>query len=134
MSGTMKGKGARERTGEGSGQAETTSITIPIDFTAYSDDVLLVTIDAIQLEIARRKEARTQEAIEKMREIASSVGMTPEELLGLGGGEKPKAKRGRRGAIAWRHPDDPSLVYRGGKKPSWLVELEGQGRAAVKVE
>lgn len=130
MTGTTKGKGAQERAGE----AETTGITTPIDLTAYSDDMLLVTIDAIQLELARRKETRTQEAIEKMREIASSVGMTPEELLGLGGGEKPKAKRGRRGAIAWRHPDNPSLVYRGGKKPSWLVELEGQGRAAVKVE
>lgn len=134
MSGTTKGKGARERAGEGSGEAETTGVTTPIDLTAYSDDVLLVTIEAIHLELARRREARTQEAIEKMREIASSVGMTPEELLGLGGGVMPKGKKGRRGAIAWRHPDDPSLVYRGGKKPHWVKALEEEGRAAVKVE
>ena len=46
---------------------------------------------------------------------------------------REKRKRGQRGAIAWRHPDDPSLIYRGGKKPAWLTDLVASGRGAVKV-
>jgi hypothetical protein len=60
---------------------------------------------------------------------AQEAGMTPEELLSMASAGKRRRKRGgKRGAIAWRHPDDPSLVYRGGKKPEWVKELKEQGR------
>ena len=70
-----------------------------------------------------------------MQEIAESVGMTPEELLGLGGGGKRRrgGGKGKRGKMVWRHPDDPSKEYRGGKKPDWLKELEADGLTPQKV-
>jgi hypothetical protein len=63
--------------------------------------------------------------------------MTPEELLRMateGKGRRRRGGGGKRGAIAWRHPDDPGKVYRGGKKPDWVKELEAAGRKPVKVE
>lgn len=104
-----------------------------LDLSALSDDELEALVPKIEKELASRRESRKKEALDKMREAAKSVGMTPEELLGLsaGGG---KRKRGRRGQIVWRHPDNEALVYKGGKKPGWLKDLEAEGRAAVKVE
>ena len=105
------------------------------DFSDMSDEELAALIPAIERELAKRKERKTREALEKMRAIAEEVGMTPEELLGLpatGGGKRRRG--GRRGAIVWQHPDDATKVYRGGKKPDWLNELIREGREAVKVE
>jgi DNA-binding protein H-NS len=103
------------------------------DLSAYSDEELQVMRGAIEKEIGARQMQRTREARQKMQEIAKSVGMTPEELLGLSptGGRR----RGQRGVVAAvRHPDDPTLVYRGGRKPAWLKRLKEEGREPVKVE
>ncbi len=55
----------------------------------------------------RREEEQKKEALEKMREVAKSVGMTPEELLGISGGRRRRGGgKGKRGAIEWQHPDD----------------------------
>jgi hypothetical protein len=56
-----------------------------------------------------------------------------EELLGIRGGGH-RRRGGRRGAIARQHPNDPTRVYRGGKKPEGVKELKEQGREPVKVE
>lgn len=103
-----------------------------LDLSALSDEELEALVPKIEKELASRRESRKKEALDKMREAAKSVGMTPEELLGLSTGGK--RKRGRRGQIVWRHPDDETLIYKGGKKPGWLKDLEAEGRAAVKVE
>ncbi len=105
-----------------------------LDLGEFSDEALQALIPTIETEIARRRESRQKEALEKMREVAKSVGMTPEELLGIGGGRRRGGGKGKRGAIAWQHPDDPDKVYRGGKKPDWLMELKEQGRKPKKVE
>jgi hypothetical protein len=103
-----------------------------VDVSVLSDAELAALIPAVEREMEKRKDTRKREAVEKMRAIAAEVGLSPEELLGAGGGGK--RKRGRRGPIAWRHPDDSSLVYKGGKKPAWLTDLVASGREAVKAE
>jgi hypothetical protein len=74
-------------------------------------------------------------ALQTVLAAAQDAGMTPEELLRMATEGKGRRKRGgKRSAIAWQHPDDPTKVYRGGKKPDWVKELKEQGREPVKVE
>jgi len=103
-----------------------------MDFSAMTDKDLEEMARAVQREVESRKEQKKQDAILKMQAIAEEVGMTPEELLGLSGGRRRRG--GKRGVVAWQHPDDPSLIYRGGKKPDWLKKLREEGREAVRVE
>ncbi len=106
-----------------------------LDLGKFSNEELKELIPRIEMELERRSEEQKKEALEKIREVAQSVGMTPEELLGIGGGRRRRGGgKGKRGAIAWQHPDDPDKVYRGGKKPDWLTALKEQGRKPKKVE
>jgi hypothetical protein len=66
-----------------------------IDFADYRDEELQELIADIERELEDRKERQKRDALEKMKEIADKVGMTPEELLGFGGVRKKK-RRGRR--------------------------------------
>ena len=66
-----------------------------IDFANYSDEELAGIIADIERELEDRKDRRKRDALEKMKEVAEKVGMTPEELLGLGGVRKKK-RRARR--------------------------------------
>jgi DNA-binding protein H-NS len=111
------------------------ALAVKLDLARFSLEELGELIPLIEGEIERRKEEKQTEALEKMREVATSVGMTPEELLGLPARRRRRGGgRGRREPIAWQHPDDPSLVYRGGRKPQWMQELKEEGREPVKVE
>lgn len=103
-----------------------------IDLSAISDEELEALLPKIEKELDKRRESRKKEAIDKMREAAAAVGMTPEELLGIGGGGR-RRRGGKRAMTMWRHPENPDLVYRGGKKPGWLKELETEGKKAVKM-
>ncbi len=115
---------------------EATDQTGKFDLAPFTDRELEALIPKIEKELVKRKEERKKEALQKMREIAESIGMTPEELLGL---KEPRAMKRRRSPgtrpiIQWQHPDDPTQVYQGGKKPAWLKELEAEGRSAVKAD
>ena len=71
----------------------------------------------LQTEIVNRKEAEKQRVLDQIRELAGSIGMTPEELLG----RQAKGRGGAAAAVAakYRHPDDPSLTWSGrGKRPT----------------
>lgn len=106
-----------------------------IDLSTLSDDELTALLPRIEKELEQRRETRKREALDKMREAAKAVGMTPEELLGLpGAGGRGRRRGGKRAMTMWRHPDDASLVYKGGKKPGWMKELEAAGKKPVKVE
>jgi DNA-binding protein H-NS len=104
-----------------------------IDLSAISDDELAALLPKIENELEKRRETRRREALEKMREAAQAVGMTPEELLGLGASGGRRRRKGKRAVTMWQHPENSDLVYRGGKKPGWLKELEAAGKKPVKV-
>ncbi len=111
--------------------------TDKVDLASFSDEELEGLIPQIQKELETRRKKSRQEAYAKMREIAEEVGMTPEELLGIGGGAGRRRRgggKGKRVKMIWQHPDDPEKVYKGGKKPDWLKELAEQGREPLKVE
>ena len=79
----------------------------------------------VETEIVTRRETEKQRVLDQMRELAGSIGMTPEELL-LGrqaraGAAKVQAK--------YRNPDDPSLTWSGrGKRPAWVNEALASGK------
>jgi len=81
----------------------------------------------VQAEITNRREAEKQRVLEQMRELAASIGMTPEELL--------RAQRGGRAsmpavAAKYRHPENPSLTWSGrGKRPQWLTDALAEGKS-----
>jgi DNA-binding protein H-NS len=63
-----------------------------LDFSHYSDEELEGIIADIERELEDRKERQKSDALEKMKEVAEKVGMTPEELLGLGVARKKKRR------------------------------------------
>lgn len=72
-----------------------------------------------QREIEERKDAKA-----RIRELAASIGMTPEEVLGI-----ESAKRTTAGEPKFRNPDNPDQTWTGkGKRPNWLNEALAQGR------
>jgi hypothetical protein len=106
-----------------------------VDLSALSDKELNLVVEEAQKEMERRKEQRRYDALQRVLALADEVGMTPEEVLSMAtAGKGKRRRRGKRGAIAWQHPDDPTKVYRGGKKPDWVRELKEQVREPVKVE
>ncbi|CRI66949.1 putative Histone family protein nucleoid-structuring protein H-NS [Thiocapsa sp. KS1] len=113
---------------------ETTDSTKKFDLGSFSDKELEALVPMIETELAKRRESRKKEALEKMRAIAEDVGMTPEELLGL---DRPRRQRQRATKRAptggWQHPDDPSKVYHSGRKPAWLKALTKEGREPIKL-
>jgi len=80
----------------------------------------------IQTEIVNRKEAEKQRVLDQIRELAGSIGMTPEELLG----RQVKARAGTATVAAkYRHPDDPSQTWSGrGKRPTWVNDALAAGK------
>jgi DNA-binding protein H-NS len=78
--------------GEGRVNDETNKKRPEIDFADYSDEELEGIIADIERELEDRKERQKSDALEKMKEVAEKVGMTPEELLGLGVARKKKRR------------------------------------------
>lgn len=112
---------------------ETTNVKGRLDLASLSDKELEVMVPLIEKELAKRRDIRKKEALEKMRIIAESVGMTPEELLGIERTRRPRATKRAPASGGWQHPDDPSKIYRGGRKPAWLNALREEGREPVKL-
>jgi DNA-binding protein H-NS len=79
----------------------------------------------IQTELVTRRETEKQRVLDQIRELASSIGMTPEQLLGRGG--RPGAAKV---APRYRHPEDPGLTWTGrGKRPSWVNDWVAAGKS-----
>ena len=114
---------------------EETNVKEKVDLAIFSDKELESLVPMIEKELGRRRETRRKDALDKMRAIAESVGMTPEELLGLERGRRPRTSRRTTApaGVAWQHPDDPSKVYRGGRRPEWLKALKAEGREPIKM-
>ena len=94
-----------------------------IDLSKLSIEELQALARDIETEIVTRRAAEKERVLNQMRELAASIGMTPEELL-----------RGGRGAAAavvvrYRHPDNPDLTWSGrGKRPTWVNEALASGK------
>jgi DNA-binding protein H-NS len=98
-----------------------------IDLSKLSIEELENLVRDAQAEIVSRKEAEKQRVLDQIRELAASIGTTPEELLrqqagGRGRGAKVEAK--------YRHPDDPSQTWSGrGKRPQWVNDALAAGKS-----
>ncbi len=103
-----------------------------IDLSKLSDDELQNLIPKIEHELHRRQEEQKREVLQKMKELAESIGMTPEALLKEGRG---KARRQQRKGKLYQHPDDSSKTWSGrGKRPGWLQELLDSGKKLEELE
>jgi len=95
-----------------------------IDLSKLSIDELQALARDIETEVVTRREAERERVLLQMRELAASIGMTPEELLGPG--DKSRAGKVE---VKYRHPDDPALTWTGrGKRPLWLTEALAAGK------
>jgi DNA-binding protein H-NS len=95
-----------------------------IDLSKLSIPELQELAKEIETEVVTRKEAEKQRVLDQIRELAASIGTTPEELLGRqarASAAKVQAK--------YRNPDDPSLTWSGrGKRPTWVNEALAAGK------
>jgi DNA-binding protein H-NS len=100
-----------------------------IDLSKLSIPELQALAQDIETEIVTRRESERQRVLDQMRELAGSIGLSLEEMLGSqerGARAAAKAKV----AAKYRHPDDPSLTWSGrGKRPNWVKEWTTSGKA-----
>jgi DNA-binding protein H-NS len=76
----------------------------------------------IEAEIVNRRVVEKERVLNQMRDLASSLGMTLEELMrqeGISGSTVP---------VKYRHPENPGLTWSGrGKRPTWVNEALASG-------
>jgi DNA-binding protein H-NS len=87
-------------------------------------------IDQAAEMIEKKKAQAVLDAKSEIQRIAATTGMSVEELLGLGGGAKPrKATTARKPvAIKYRNPKDHTQTWTGrGKRPQWVQEMLNAG-------
>ncbi|HZF10056.1 MAG TPA: H-NS histone family protein [Thermoanaerobaculia bacterium] len=97
-----------------------------IDLSKLSIEELATLVKDAEAELVSRREAEKERVLQQMRELASSIGMTVEDLL-----KREKGKTRAPGADAkYRHPDDPNLTWSGrGKRPAWVNEALSAGKS-----
>lgn len=94
-----------------------------IDLSKLSIEELQTLAQDIETEIVNRRAAEKDRVLSQMRELASSLGMTLEELVrqeGISGASVP---------AKYRHPENPALTWSGrGKRPAWVNEALASGK------
>jgi DNA-binding protein H-NS len=94
-----------------------------IDLSKLSIEEMEALAKDIEIEINSRREAERERVLAQMRELAASIGTTPEDLFRTGRVVEKVV------AVKYRHPDNPALTWSGrGKRPQWLVEALAAGR------
>jgi DNA-binding protein H-NS len=97
-----------------------------VDLSKLSIEEMETLAKEIETEIINRRQAERERVLAQMRELAASIGTTPEELLRRTGGrvvEKAVV------AVKYRHPDDPALTWTGrGKRPQWVTDALASGK------
>lgn len=97
-----------------------------INWENLSEDELNLLISTAQQALEQIRKTRFEEVQEQIRTLASSVGMSPEEVVM----QMQRGRRGNKGPIGntdsnirFRNPDNPSQGWTGrGKRPNWLLE------------
>jgi len=103
-----------------------------IDLSKLSIEELENLVRDAQAEIVSRKEADKQRVLDQIRELAASIGMTPEALLKQQAGGRGRPAGSGSGSVEakYRHPDDPSQTWSGrGKRPHWVNEALAAGKS-----
>lgn len=96
-----------------------------VDLSKLSLEELETLAKDIETEITNRRQAERERVLAQMRELAASIGTTPEEILRRTGRVVEKAVV----AVKYRHPDDPSLTWTGrGKRPQWVTDALAAGK------
>jgi DNA-binding protein H-NS len=94
------------------------------DLSKLSFEELQTLARDVETEIAARREAEKGRVLQQMRELAGSIGMTVEELLG-----RESKTRASKVEAKYRHPENPDLAWSGrGKRPAWVTEALGAGK------
>jgi DNA-binding protein H-NS len=98
-----------------------------IDLEALSIPELEALIEQAHDLIDRKQKEAVTSARAEIQKIATTVGMSVEELLGLQAGKKaPKEKKAV--AVKYRNPKDHTQTWSGrGKQPRWLTEVLAVG-------
>lgn len=100
-----------------------------IDLGQYSNEQLHELLSLINTELETREAQKKKEAVDKVKAIAESIGLSPRELIGMVTGEK-RAGRGAGKRYKYQNPARPRQKWSGeGSKPEWFVTLEQEGRA-----
>jgi DNA-binding protein H-NS len=99
-----------------------------IDLSKLSLAELETLAQDVQAELVSRRETEKQRVLEQMRELAASIGTTPEELLLAQRGGRAGLKGG--GTVKYRHPENPGLTWGGrGKRPQWVTDALAEGKS-----
>jgi DNA-binding protein H-NS len=95
-----------------------------IDLSKLSIEDMEALAKDIETEIASRREAERERVLSQMRELAASIGTTPEELF------RRTGKVAEAVAAKYRNPDNPAQSWSGrGKRPQWVVEALASGKS-----
>ena len=95
-----------------------------IDLSKLSIEEMETLAKEIEAEITNRRQAEREKVLAQMRELAASIGTTPEDLFGRTGRLVEKVV-----AVKYRHPANPALTWTGrGKRPQWVVEALAAGK------
>lgn len=101
-----------------------------INLESYSIEELNTLIEMAKKELSQRDQARLQNIRTQMERLASSVGMTVEELISsedvidMAGASQENKKM----KIKFRNPANPAQTWSGrGKRPRWLQEALDKG-------
>lgn len=104
-----------------------------IDLNEFSLPELKELSKEVDKEIQQRQVEEKKRVSTQMKELAASVGMTVEEILGLEMAKKTKTKP--RAPAKYRNPENPEQTWSGrGKKPAWIREALEQGRSLEEFE
>lgn len=102
-----------------------------IDLSEFSYQELEDLSKDIDNEKHRRRTEERKNVKRQMKELAASVGMSPEEILGIEPGKKAKP----RAKAKYQHPENPELTWSGrGKRPKWVNEFLEQDRTLEDLE
>jgi DNA-binding protein H-NS len=96
-----------------------------VDLSSYSLDELRKLSNRVEQEIERQRKSKVLTIRTKMEELASTLGMTVEEVVKQ---EKKKRNSSIISHPKYRNPEDPSQTWAGrGKRPRWLQQALQQG-------
>ena len=99
-----------------------------IDLSKFSDSELQDLSQDIEKELQQRHIEERKRISKQMKELAASVGMTVEEILGLEMARKTRTTS--QTPAKYRNPEHPEQTWSGrGKKPAWIKEAIQRGRS-----